>query len=148
MKVIVAGVNDNNRSYVELRQELGDTTRIGIWTESVTNVHAIIDRLDPATFMDGVAPLAGEFRLVYHCTMPSGAGEGEHQVGHAMHSTPSLDFDYVLAGRMQCVLDEEVVDLEAGDMMILKAAAHSWHNPGDVPCAMLYLIHAPVALPV
>jgi mannose-6-phosphate isomerase-like protein (cupin superfamily) len=52
--------------------------------------------------------------------------------GHAgdgragMHTTPTIDFVYVLEGRVALVLDEETVELGPGDCVVQQATAHAW----------------------
>ena len=48
-----------------------------------------------------------------------------------MHSSPTLDFDIVLQGRVGLELDEEEVILSPGDIVVQNGTVHRWHNRGS-----------------
>lgn len=51
-----------------------------------------------------------------------------------MHASPTVDFDYILSGRL--VLELECgarVELGPGDTLIQNGARHLWSNPFDEP---------------
>jgi quercetin dioxygenase-like cupin family protein len=51
-----------------------------------------------------------------------------------MHATPTVDYHFVVAGEVTCLLDDgDEVTVRAGDVMILQGNAHGWHNRGTVP---------------
>ncbi len=55
-----------------------------------------------------------------------------------MHRTDSIDFVYVVSGRVIMVLDDDkTVDLEAGDTVIQNGTRHGWRVPYDEPCRLL-----------
>ena len=43
-----------------------------------------------------------------------------------MHRTPTTDFVHVLEGRVELVLDEGSVELEAGDVVVQCGNVHAW----------------------
>ena len=57
-----------------------------------------------------------------------------------MHRTETIDYAVVLEGRVTLVLDDEDVELEAGDVVIQCGANHAWSNRSDKPCRMLYVL--------
>lgn len=50
-----------------------------------------------------------------------------------MHGTPTVDFHYATRGAVVCVLEEGEVEVRAGDVMVLRGAAHGWSNRTDEP---------------
>jgi mannose-6-phosphate isomerase-like protein (cupin superfamily) len=57
-----------------------------------------------------------------------------------MHRTETLDYAVVLDGRVTLVLDDQDVELEAGDVVIQCGTNHAWSNRSDTPCRMLYVL--------
>jgi quercetin dioxygenase-like cupin family protein len=50
----------------------------------------------------------------------------------------------VLQGSITMLLDDEDVELSAGDVVIQNGTNHAWANRGDAPCLMAFvLIDAP-----
>jgi mannose-6-phosphate isomerase-like protein (cupin superfamily) len=69
-----------------------------------------------------------------------------------MHTTASVDFEYVVSGRVVLELDDGVtVELGPGDTVIQNGTRHAWRNPFDEPCTMVVVLvgapHARVAPP-
>ena len=61
-----------------------------------------------------------------------------------MHRTDTVDYAMVLQGSITMLLDDEDVELGAGDVVIQNGTNHAWANPGDAPCLMAFvLIDAP-----
>lgn len=57
-----------------------------------------------------------------------------------MHRTETIDYAVVLEGRVTLVLDDQDVELEAGDVVIQCGTNHAWSNRSDKPCRMLYVL--------
>ncbi len=57
-----------------------------------------------------------------------------------MHRTETIDYAVVLEGRVTLVLDDQDVELEAGDVVIQCGTNHAWSNRSDRPCRMLYVL--------
>lgn len=51
------------------------------------------------------------------------------------HQTETIDYDLVLAGEVELILDEGAVLLTAGDAVVLPAVAHGWRT-GSRPCTL------------
>jgi hypothetical protein len=62
------------------------------------------------------------------------------------HRTRTIDFDHLLSGELNCVLDQDVARLEAGDSIMLRGANHQWINRGDTVATLLCLLHQPVTV--
>ena len=57
-----------------------------------------------------------------------------------MHRTESLDHAVVLEGEITLVLDDEDVQLKAGDVVIQRGNSHAWSNRSGKVCRMLYVL--------
>ena len=52
----------------------------------------------------------------------------------------SLDYAVVLEGEITLVLDDEDVQLKAGDVVIQRGNSHAWSNRSGKVCRMLYVL--------
>ena len=58
-----------------------------------------------------------------------------------MHTTATVDFEYVVSGRCVLELDDGATrDLRAGDTVVQNGTRHAWRNPFDEPCVMVVLL--------
>ncbi len=57
-----------------------------------------------------------------------------------MHRTRTVDYAVVLSGEIDMRLDDSVVHLKAGDVVIQQATNHAWINRGTQPCRMLFVL--------
>src|SRR6266704_2840506 len=51
-----------------------------------------------------------------------------------MHRTRTVDYAYIMSGEIDLVLDDTVVHVKAGDVVIQQATNHGWINRGTQPC--------------
>jgi quercetin dioxygenase-like cupin family protein len=56
------------------------------------------------------------------------------------HRTDSIDFAVVMSGEIDMTLDDEVVRLKAGDVMVQRGTIHDWINNGDKPCVIAFVL--------
>ena len=55
-----------------------------------------------------------------------------------MHTTDTIDFEYVISGEVWLELDDGLeVHLRAGDTVVQNGTRHTWHNKGSEPCRMV-----------
>lgn len=67
-------------------------------------------------------------------------GLAEHMEPDApgMHTTDTIDFEYVISGRVVLELDDgATVELGPGDTVVQNGTRHAWRNPFDEPCRMV-----------
>lgn len=57
-----------------------------------------------------------------------------------MHTTPTIDYGIVLSGSICLELDEGEVELNAGDVVVQRGTRHAWHNRGDAPCTVAFVL--------
>jgi len=58
-----------------------------------------------------------------------------------MHTSDTIDFGYVLSGRIWLELDNgESRELRAGDCFIQNGTRHAWRNKSDAGCTVLFVL--------
>jgi quercetin dioxygenase-like cupin family protein len=58
------------------------------------------------------------------------------------HRTDSVDYAVVLSGEIDMELDDTVVHLQAGDMLVQRGTIHNWVNRGSKPCVIAFVLVA------
>lgn len=56
------------------------------------------------------------------------------------HRTDSIDYIVVIAGEINMELDDSVVHLKAGDVMVQRGTIHNWVNRGPAPCVLAVVL--------
>jgi mannose-6-phosphate isomerase-like protein (cupin superfamily) len=64
-----------------------------------------------------------------------------------MHRNETTDYNIILSGEVVAVTDEAETLLKAGDVLIQRGTAHTWHNRSNAPCvfASVMVSAAPLA---
>ena len=61
-------------------------------------------------------------------------------VTHAlMHRTRTVDYAVILSGEIEMMLDDSMVRLKPGDVVIQQATNHAWINRSTQPCRILFV---------
>ena len=121
---------DGAASNVKLREASGLTsTLLWVTDESPAEISGTLDRAEREI---GVAPPADGtiFRIVDF--PPTGAG--------LMHRTRSIDYAVVLEGEIDMLLEDSVVHLRAGDVLVQRGTAHAWVNRGAANCRIAFVL--------
>lgn len=102
--------------------------RVGLFSVAPNSV-AMPEDLDlDAAFAEMEAQLPG---LAAHM-------EPDHP---GMHTTATVDFEFVVSGRCVLELDDGATrELGPGDTVVQNGTRHAWRNPFDVPCVMLVML--------
>jgi quercetin dioxygenase-like cupin family protein len=58
------------------------------------------------------------------------------------HRTDSIDYIVVISGEIDMELDDTVVHLEAGDVMVQRGTIHNWVNRSTQPCVLAVILIA------
>ena len=67
-----------------------------------------------------------------------GAAEYMEEDNLGMHTTDTIDFEYIISGEVWLELDDgKEVLIKAGDTVVQNGTRHAWHNKGSEPCSML-----------
>ena len=61
-------------------------------------------------------------------------------VAPRVHRTSSVDYAIVLSGEIDMELDDEVVHLKAGDVLVQRGTYHNWVNNGTEPCMIAFIL--------
>ena len=56
------------------------------------------------------------------------------------HRTDSIDYLVVLSGEIDMELDDTVVHVKAGDVLVQRGTIHNWVNRGTEPCVMAVIL--------
>ncbi len=56
------------------------------------------------------------------------------------HRTNSIDYAVVLSGEIDMELDDGLVTLRAGDVLVQRGTVHNWVNRYKVPCVIAFVL--------
>jgi hypothetical protein len=56
------------------------------------------------------------------------------------HRTETIDYALVLSGQIEMELDQGVVTLRQGDVLVQRGTLHNWVNRGTVPCVIAFIL--------
>jgi quercetin dioxygenase-like cupin family protein len=56
------------------------------------------------------------------------------------HRTDSIDYAVVVSGEIDMELDDSVVHLQAGDVVVQRGTIHNWVNHGTAPCTIAFVL--------
>ncbi|HEY1233659.1 MAG TPA: cupin domain-containing protein [Candidatus Binatia bacterium] len=61
-------------------------------------------------------------------------------VAPRVHRTDSIDYAVVISGEIDMELDDSVVHLKAGDVLVQRGTIHNWINRGSAPCVIAFVL--------
>ena len=56
------------------------------------------------------------------------------------HRTDSIDYAVVMSGEIDMEIENSVVHLKAGDVLVQRGTIHNWINRGTEPCVMAFVL--------
>ncbi|NQU72801.1 MAG: cupin domain-containing protein [Rhodospirillales bacterium] len=56
------------------------------------------------------------------------------------HRTDSIDYALVMSGEIDMEMDDELVHLKAGDVLVQRGTIHNWVNKGTEPCVIAFIL--------
>jgi quercetin dioxygenase-like cupin family protein len=56
------------------------------------------------------------------------------------HRTDSIDYAVVVSGEIDMEIENSVVHLNAGDVLVQRGTIHNWVNRGTAPCVMAFVL--------
>jgi quercetin dioxygenase-like cupin family protein len=102
-----------------------------IWTTDDLPVHFTEDGEDKGARQIGTTIKNGSvFRVV----------EYEPGVTPRNHRTDSIDYAVVMSGEIDMEMDDTVVHLKAGDVLVQRGTIHNWVNNGTAPCVIAFVL--------
>lgn len=86
----------------------------------------------------GTPPPPSGTRFCVHEIQPNadGAAAGVRN----LHRTDTIDYVIVIQGRLLMMLDEDDVELDQGDIVIMRGTNHGWRNIGDGVCKVAFVL--------
>jgi quercetin dioxygenase-like cupin family protein len=61
-------------------------------------------------------------------------------VSPRVHRTDSIDYAIVMSGEIDMEMDDSVVHLKAGDVLVQRGTIHNWVNRGADPCKIAFVL--------
>ena len=61
-------------------------------------------------------------------------------VSPRVHRTDSIDYAVVMSGEIEMEMDDTVVHLKAGDVLVQRGTIHNWINTGTAPCVIAFAL--------
>jgi mannose-6-phosphate isomerase-like protein (cupin superfamily) len=61
-------------------------------------------------------------------------------VAPRVHRTDSIDYAVVMSGEIDMELDDSVVHLKTGDVLVQRGTIHNWINRGTQPCVIAFIL--------
>lgn len=61
-------------------------------------------------------------------------------VASRVHRTDSIDYAVVISGEIDMELDNSIVHLKAGDVLVQRGTIHNWVNRGNTPCVIVFVL--------
>ena len=61
-------------------------------------------------------------------------------VAPRVHRTDSIDYAVVMSGEIDMEMDESVVHLKAGDVLVQRGTIHNWVNRSSEPCVIAFVL--------
>jgi mannose-6-phosphate isomerase-like protein (cupin superfamily) len=61
-------------------------------------------------------------------------------VSPRVHRTDSIDYAVVISGEIDMELDDSIVHLRAGDVLVQRGTIHNWVNRGTDPCRIAFVL--------
>lgn len=61
-------------------------------------------------------------------------------VAPRIHRTDSIDYAVVLSGEIDMELDDSVVHLKTGDVLVQRGTIHNWVNRATQPCVIAFVL--------
>ena len=61
-------------------------------------------------------------------------------VSPRVHRTDSIDYAVVMSGEIDMEMDDSVVHLKAGDVLVQRGTIHNWVNHGAASCVIAFVL--------
>jgi len=135
---VVTGHDANGKAVVKI-DDVGAHVASGrpkmsrqlIWTTNDVPVHFSADGEDKGAREIGTTIKNGTvFRVI----------EFEPGAAPRNHRTDSIDYAVVMSGEIDMEMDDTVVHLKAGDVLVQRGTIHNWVNNGRAPCVIAFVL--------
>ena len=134
---VVTGHNDQGKAIVSY-DEISDNAiskRDGqsgtvIWTTDRSPADNTGDGDEAKRMVDASLPFGSTFRVIEY--LPG--------VAPRNHRTDTIDYAVVMSGEIDMGMDDTVVHLKAGDVLVQRGTIHNWVNNGTEPCIIAFVL--------
>jgi hypothetical protein len=120
VQLIVAGITADNRSGVIRRETLPEQESVSLW--NTTENPPKIDRPTSGTRLDANCP-PGNTAWGLNYTPPNTVRD--------IHRTDLVSYNVMLSGKVALILEDERVQLGAGDCLVLLGVLHGWETGSE-----------------
>src|SRR5258705_4788329 len=62
------------------------------------------------------------------------------EVAPRVHRTDSIDYAVVISGEIDMELNDSVIHLKTGDVLVQRGTIHNWINRGSEPCVIAFIL--------
>lgn len=134
---VVTGHDANGRAVVKIDEASGNiaSTRPGatacvVWTTESFPVNNTGDADEGLKKVGTTLKNGTVFRVI----------EFAPGVAPRNHRTDSVDYIVVMSGEIDMELEDSVVHLRAGDVLVQRGTIHNWVNRGTAPCVIAAIL--------
>lgn len=134
---VVTGHDDQGRAVVKIDETATNvvSNRPGasfcvVWSTDAWPVNNDGDTDPSGRSIGTTIPNGTVFRVVRY----------EPGVSPRRHRTDSIDYAVVMSGEIDMELDDEVVTLRAGDLLVQRGTVHNWINRGTEDCVIAFVL--------
>jgi quercetin dioxygenase-like cupin family protein len=134
---VVTGHDDQGRAVVKIDETANNviSNRPGasfcvVWSTDAWPVSNDGDTDPSGRSIGTTIPNGTVFRVVRY----------EPGVSPRRHRTDSSDYAVVMSGEIDMELDDEVVTLRAGDLLVQRGTVHNWINRGTEDCVIAFVL--------
>ncbi len=135
---VVTGHDEHGKAVVKIddvgkhvKSSRPNMTQQVIWTTNDLPVQFAEDGADKGARDIGTTITDGSvFRVI----------EFEPGVVPRNHRTDSIDYAVVISGEIDMEMDDTVVHLRAGDVLVQRGTIHNWVNNGTEPCIIAFVL--------
>jgi len=141
------GVNAEGRSYLVSQDEISVDGSTEVWNYKPEDITEVISGVGKGVAAAWLESPPGGAKWIYARMLPI-AEQPSHSKMQGIdedgfHTTRTIDFDFIIDGEVNLILDEDTVRLKAGDFIVIQAARHAWRNVSDQPASWIALLHTP-----
>ena len=73
---------------------------------------------------------------------PGASHDPSDKSNQGWHTTPTIDYGYIVSGEIELRVDEGVTTLRAGDTFVQRATRHAWRVTSDEECVIAFVLIA------
>ena len=118
---------------------------IEIWSYRPPQIDLWVRRVSDDVASGMIEPALGGLRWFYTVFPPGAHTSSSQRIQgvdeNGFHTTRTIDFAYLLSGKVTLLLDRDSIHLQAGDVVVQQVARHAWQNDGTEPAIVLFTLH-------